>query len=67
MFCMLKKKKINPVYVCEHNSNRQKQVILLLISNGEGWHFLEATRTRRKMKNQFKLQIMPCSTLYSHD
>ena len=36
MFCMLKKKKINPVYVCEHNSNRQKQVILLLISNGEG-------------------------------
>ena len=36
MFCVLKKKKINPAYVSEHNSDRQKQVILLLISNGEG-------------------------------
>ena len=50
MFCMLKKKKIYPAYVSKHNSNREKQVILLMISNGEireakskgrgQWHYL---------------------------
>ena len=35
MFCMLKKKKIYPAYVSKHNSNRAKQVILLMISNEE--------------------------------
>ena len=29
MFCMLKKKKIYPAYVSKHNSNHEKQVILL--------------------------------------
>ena len=24
----------------EHNSNREKQVILLMIPSGEGWHYL---------------------------
>ena len=33
MFCMLKKKKIYPAYVSKNNSNREKQVILLLIPN----------------------------------
>ena len=32
---MLKKKKIYPAYVSKHNSNREKQVILLMISNEE--------------------------------
>ena len=32
---MLKKKKIYPAYVSKHNSNRAKQVILLMISNEE--------------------------------
>ena len=32
---MLKKKKIYPAYVSKHNQNREKQVILLRISNGE--------------------------------
>ena len=36
MFCMLKKKKIYPAYVSKHNSNRKKQVILLMIPNEEG-------------------------------
>ena len=40
MVCMLKKKKIYPPYVSKHNSNSEKQVILLKISNGEGWHYL---------------------------
>ena len=30
-----------PAYVSKHNSNREKQVILLMISNGEKqWHYL---------------------------
>ena len=45
MFWMLKKKTIYPAYVSKHNSNREKQVILLMITNGEGckgqrWHYL---------------------------
>ena len=32
---MLKKKKIYPAYDSKCNSNREKQVILLMISNGE--------------------------------
>ena len=40
MFCMLKKKKIYPAYVSKHNSNREKQLILLTISNGEKWNYL---------------------------
>ena len=40
MFCMLKKKKIYPAYVSKHNSNREKQVIILMIPNEEGLHYL---------------------------
>ena len=31
MFCMLKKKKIYPAYVSKHNSDHEKQFILLMI------------------------------------
>ena len=37
MFCMLKNKKIYSAYVSKHNSTREKQVILLMIPNEEGW------------------------------
>ena len=37
---MLKKKEIYPAYVSKHIPNREKQVILLMIPNGEGWHYL---------------------------
>ena len=30
-----KKEKIYPAYVSKHNSNRERQVILLTLSNGE--------------------------------
>ena len=33
-----KNEKKFPAYVSKHNSNRKKQVILLIILNGEGWH-----------------------------
>ena len=35
-----KKEKIYPAYVSKDNSNHEKQVILLLILNGEKWHYL---------------------------
>ena len=40
MFCMLKMKKIYPAYVSKYISNREKQVILLMILNGEKWKYL---------------------------
>ena len=36
MFCMLKKKKKYPAYVSKHDSNREKQIILLTISDNDG-------------------------------
>ena len=37
----IKKEKIYPAYISKHSSNREKQVILLIISNGEKlWHYL---------------------------
>ena len=35
MFCML-----YPAYVSKHNSNHEKQVILLMIPYEVGWHYL---------------------------
>ena len=41
MFCMLKKYiYIYPAYVSKNNSHREKQVILLMIPNGKGWHYI---------------------------
>ena len=44
MFCMLKKEERHPVYVSKHNSNREKQVILLIIPNGEKFHYLSVKK-----------------------
>ena len=40
MFCMLEKKEIYATYVSKHNTNREKQVIILMISNGDEWHYI---------------------------
>ena len=32
--------KIYSAYISKHNSNREKQVILLMIPNEEGWHYI---------------------------
>ena len=49
MFCMLKKIYIYiyiyPAYVSKHNSDHEKQVILLMIANGEGWYYLAVKKT----------------------
>ena len=46
MFFMLKKKKYIYAYVSKNNLNREKQVILLMISNGEKGqlHYLALTK-----------------------
>ena len=41
MFCMLKREKYILLTFQKVNSNRKTQVILLLIPNGEEWHYLE--------------------------
>ena len=35
-----KKEEIYPGYVPKYKSNFENQVILLIIPNGEGWHYL---------------------------
>ena len=32
-----------PAYIASHNSNRRKQIILLMISNGAGSHYVEVS------------------------
>ena len=46
-----RKEKIYFVYVSKHKSKREKQVILLMISNGEGWHNIAALLRRLTFKN----------------
>ena len=42
----VKKEKIYLAYVSKNNSNREKQVILLMISNGQGqWHYLAVKKS----------------------
>ena len=41
-----KKEKINPAYVSKHNSNPEKQVILLMISNGKNGIILQSKNYR---------------------
>ena len=36
MFFMLGNKKAHSVYDSKHNSNREKQIVILIIPNGEG-------------------------------
>ena len=43
MFCVLKKKRC-PAYISKHNSNCEKQVILLMIPNGERSQYLEVKK-----------------------
>ena len=35
-----KKENINPAYFSKNNLYREKQVILLMVPCGEGWHYL---------------------------
>ena len=43
-------KKIEIAYKSKHNLTRQKQVILLMISNGENWHYLTVKNLSRLLR-----------------
>ena len=43
------KENIYPAYVSKHNSNREKQVILLMIQN-EGWHYLAVKKLSASLR-----------------
>ena len=45
-----KAKKIYPAYSIKHNSNRGKQVILLMTSNREKWHYLAGKKLSALLK-----------------
>ena len=45
-----KNEKVHPTYVSKHYSNREKQVILLMIANGEGWHYLAVKKQSALLK-----------------
>ena len=50
MFCMLKN--IYPVYVSKHNSNCEKQVILLIIPNRKGCEQSKTLATQAKSEGR---------------
>ena len=39
-----KEKEILPAYISKHNLTCEKQIILLLIPNEEGWHYFAAKK-----------------------
>ena len=45
-----KKEKAYSVYVWKHNSNSKKEFTLLMILNGEGWHYLAVTKLSALLK-----------------
>ena len=45
-----KKENPYPAYISKHNSKHEKQVIPLLIANGEGWHYLAVIKLSALLK-----------------
>ena len=53
--------KLYPAFVSKHNSNREKEVILSMISNGDKWHYLAVKKVSAVLRG-----ILPniCSGFY---
>ena len=52
-----KKGNMYPAYVSKHNSNREKKVILM-ISNGEKWHYITAKKNQLYYYDELHQKIM---------
>ena len=54
--------KIYPAYVSKYNTNHEKQVILLMIPNGEGWNYLAVKKLSvgRKSKHHGGFYCLNC-------
>ena len=50
-----KKEKIYPACVLKHNLKLEKQVILLMLPNEKGWHYLAAKKKQNKKTKQIAL------------
>ena len=50
MFHVLKKEKKYPAFVSKRNSNCEKQVILLMVPNGEGLHYLAGKKLQALLR-----------------
>ena len=46
--------KIHFAYKSKHNLTREKQVILLMITNGEKWHYLAGKRLSGLLRGDYK-------------
>ena len=62
-------KKINIAYKSKHNLTQKKQVILLMISNGEKWHYLTVknlSRLLRRIKSTHKEDFYCLNCFYAY-
>ena len=50
-------KKIEIAYKSKHNLTREKQIILLMISNGENWHYLVVNSLSGLLTGNLNLQF----------
>ena len=57
----LKKDKIYPTYASKRNSNREKQVILLMIRNEEKWHYLAVKKLSALLTG---ITSKPCGDIF---
>ena len=48
-----KKEKLYPAYVSKHKSNREKEIILLMIFNGKGLHYITVKGNTSKHHSDF--------------
>ena len=64
----VKKRKIYPSYIWKHNVKREKQVILLMIPNGEVWYYIAVKKLSallREISSKHDCDYY-CSYLYTH-
>ena len=47
---MFKKMNIYPAYISEDNLNHENQIFLLMIPNGERWHYLAVKKLSALLK-----------------
>ena len=68
MVSILKEKKMYSAFVSKHNLNCKKQVILLMIPNKEGWHYLvgkELPALLREITSKHHCDFYCLNCLYS--
>ena len=47
---------IYPAYISKQNSNDEKQIIILMIINGEGWHYPAVKKLSESLKSVISIK-----------